>query len=144
MDGVKTYEYGCKTYCLLEDVKKKKLNDSYFVGCKSMRKCVQRHKIPSNKVVFMKNGKIYDCDYKLADVYVERKYVMKHIINVKDDAIGEVKLTDLQKTIEIERKNMEIKLQALQLQLKQKELELKEKDVIYLNKINELYMHIIH
>jgi len=69
---------------------------------------------------------------------------MKHIINVKDDAIGEVKLTDLQKTIEIERKNMEIKLQALQLQLKQKELELKEKDVIYLNKINELYMHIIH
>lgn len=145
MDGVKTYEYGCKTYCLLEDIKKKKLNDSYFVGCKSMRKCVQRHKIPSNKVVYMKNEKIYDCDYKLADVYVEREYVMKHIMDMKDnDFYGEVKLSDLQKVIEIERKNAEIKLQALQLQLKEKELELKEKDIMYLNKMNELYQHIIH
>ena len=92
----------------------------------------------------MKNGKIYDSDYRLADVYVEREYVMKHIMDVKDDVYGEVKLSDLQKAIEIERNNAEIKLQALQLQLKEKELELKEKDIMYLSKMNELYQHIIH
>ena len=82
MDTIKTYDYGCKTYCLLEDIKKKKLNEGYFVGCKSMRKCVERRKIPTNKVMYMRNGKTYDSMYKLADVYVEKEYIMKNIVKI--------------------------------------------------------------
>ena len=39
---------------VLEDIKVKKLNIPYFTGCKSMKKCIQRNKIPEDKIVYMK------------------------------------------------------------------------------------------
>lgn len=49
-----------------------------------MKKCIQRNKIPEDKIVYMKNNKEYNAQYKLADVYVEEEYVRNHILNVEE------------------------------------------------------------
>nr|QOI90537.1 hypothetical protein HWQ62_00406 [Pyramimonas orientalis virus] len=82
MDNVKTYvSNNNRTYYLLEDIKEQKLNVDYFTGCKSMKKCIQRQKIPADKIIYMKNNKEYDADYKLASVYVEEQYAKDNIMN---------------------------------------------------------------
>jgi len=84
MDTVTTYVTNNKTYYLLEDIKKKELNVVYFIGCKSMKKCIVRQQIPSDKIIYMKNNKEYNAGYKLADVYIEKEYVHKHVLNKEE------------------------------------------------------------
>jgi hypothetical protein len=85
MDSVTTYVSNNQTYYLLEDIKKSELNGMYFVGCRnSMKKCILKQKIPSDKIVYMKNNKEYNAGYKRADVYVEQEYVHQHILNVEE------------------------------------------------------------
>jgi hypothetical protein len=84
MDTVNTYISNNRTFYLLEDIKEKKLNVDYFIGCKSMKKCIQRQKIPEDKIVYMRNNKEYTAGYKLADVYVEEGYVRNHILNKEE------------------------------------------------------------
>jgi len=85
MDSVTTYVSNNQTYYLLEDIKKSELNVMYFVGCRnSMKKCILKQKIPSDKIVYMKNNKEYNAGYKNADVYVEQEYVHKHVLNVDE------------------------------------------------------------
>jgi hypothetical protein len=84
MDSVTTYISNNQTYYLLEDIKKKELNVMYFVGCKSMKKCILKQKIPSDKIVYMKNNKEYNAGYKHADVYVKQDYVHQHVLNVEE------------------------------------------------------------
>ena len=84
MDTVRTYKDNNTIYCLLEDVKAKKLNESFFIGCKSMRKCLEKHNIPDDKVIYMKHDKIYQPEYKTAEVYVDKEYVIQHILNIEE------------------------------------------------------------
>ena len=85
MDSVTTYVSNNQKYYLLEDIKKSELNVMYFVGCRnSMKKCILKHNIPSDKIVYMKNNKEYNAGYKNADVYVEQEYVHKHVLNVEE------------------------------------------------------------
>nr|QOI90538.1 hypothetical protein HWQ62_00407 [Pyramimonas orientalis virus] len=84
MDNVKTYVSNNRTFYLLEDIKEQQLNVDYFTGCKSMKKCIQRQKIPDDKIVYMKNNKEYDAGYKLAFVYIEEDYVKNHILNKEE------------------------------------------------------------
>jgi prophage antirepressor-like protein len=72
----------------LEDIKKKELNVMYFVGCKSMKKCILKQKIPSDKIVYVKHNKEYKAGYKQADVYVEKEYVHEHVLNVEERQKG--------------------------------------------------------
>nr|QOI90536.1 hypothetical protein HWQ62_00405 [Pyramimonas orientalis virus] len=84
MDNVKTYVSNNRTFYNLDDIKEQKLNVDYFTGCKSMKKCIKRQKIPDDKIVYMKNNKEYDAGYKLASVYVEEDYVRNHILNKEE------------------------------------------------------------
>lgn len=98
MDSVTTYISNNHTYFLLEDIKKQELNVMYFVGCKTMKKCVIKQKIPSDKIVYMKNNKEYTAGYKQADVYIEKEYVYENVLNIEEQQTR--KKEDLIKTKE--------------------------------------------
>ena len=83
MDSVQSFEYNNKQYLLLEGIKETGLNDKYFLGCKSMRKCVEKHGIPESVCLFVKNDKVYTKNYKAADVYVEKHYAKTNILDTR-------------------------------------------------------------
>ena len=92
MESVKCFEYNNNPYILLEGIKEAGLNDKYFLGCKSMRKCVDKREIPESVCLFMKNDKVYTKHYKAADVYVEKQYA---ITNIFDKSVFEKKKQDV-------------------------------------------------
>jgi AraC-like DNA-binding protein len=109
MDSVTTYiSNNQATYYLLEDIKKKELNALYFVGCKSMKKCIVKQNIPSDKIVYMKNNKEYNAGYKQADVYIEKEYVHKHVLNEEQQTRNEETLVRT-KEKRVEEKRIEKK-----------------------------------
>nr|QOI90535.1 hypothetical protein HWQ62_00404 [Pyramimonas orientalis virus] len=81
MDSLSTFIHDKVKYVLLEDIKTKEINKTFFIGCKSVRKCVEKHNIPDDKVLYMKNDKIYTKNYKSADVFVEEQYAKDNIMN---------------------------------------------------------------
>jgi hypothetical protein len=83
MDSLTTFTYNKVKYVLLEDIKDKELNNAFFIGCKTIRRCVDKHKIPEDKCVYMKNDKIYSKDYKSADLYIEHNYVKTNILDIE-------------------------------------------------------------
>nr|QOI90592.1 hypothetical protein HWQ62_00461 [Pyramimonas orientalis virus] len=83
MDSLTTFTYNNVKYVLLEDIKEKELNKGFFKGCQTIRRCVDKHKIPEDKCVYMKNDKIYSKDYKSADLYIEQHYVKTNILDVE-------------------------------------------------------------
>jgi hypothetical protein len=83
MDSLTTFTYNKVKYVLLEDIKDKELNNAFFIGCKTIRRCVDKHKIPEDKCVYMKNDKIYSKDYKSADLYIEHHYVKTNILDIE-------------------------------------------------------------
>jgi prophage antirepressor-like protein len=98
MDSVTTYISNNQTYYLLEDIKKKELNVMYFVGCKSMKKCILKQKIPSDKIVYTRKNLVCDATCRLADVYIEKEYVHEHVLNIEEQK--RKKKEDLAKTKE--------------------------------------------
>ena len=97
MDSITTFIHNKVEYVLLDDIKTKDINKAFFIGCKSVRKCVEKHNIPDDKVLYMKNDKIYTKNYKSADVYVEKKYAKDNIMNTdvfkkkKEEEVNEKK-----------------------------------------------------
>lgn len=87
-DNLKSFDYDGKRYLLLESIRETLLNENYFVGCKSSRKCIEKRCIPESVCLYVRNGKIYTKTYKAADVYVERHYA---IANILDETVFEKK-----------------------------------------------------
>ena len=81
MNFMKSFTHNENTYLLLEGIKKSDSNKAYFTGCKTMRKCIEKHNIPEDKCLFMKNDKVYTKSYKSADLYVESIYSKKYILD---------------------------------------------------------------
>ena len=78
---MKTFIHNNATFIHLDDIKQSKVNEEYFIGCKSARKCVERHSIPNDKCIYIKSGKMYTKGYKLAEVFVESEYANENILN---------------------------------------------------------------
>nr|QOI90363.1 hypothetical protein HWQ62_00226 [Pyramimonas orientalis virus] len=81
MDTITSIINNKTTFLLLEDIKKKNINNDYFIGCKTVRKCVEKHDIPDEKCLYMKNGKVYTKNYKSADLFIEEQYAKTNIMN---------------------------------------------------------------
>jgi prophage antirepressor-like protein len=81
MDTITSFINNKTTFLLLEDIKKKNINTEYFIGCKTVRKCVEKHDIPDEKCLYMKNGKVYTKNYKSADLFIEEQYAKINIMN---------------------------------------------------------------
>jgi prophage antirepressor-like protein len=108
--AMQTFAHNNNTFVLLDDIKKNKVNEEYFVGCKSARKCVERHSIPEDKCLYMKNNKLYSKSYKTAEVFVEAEYANANIIDKvafhkKKDAINVQKKKEQVEHLTHEREN---------------------------------------
>jgi hypothetical protein len=79
--AMQTFSHNNITFILLDDIKKSKVNEEYFVGCKSSRKCVERHSIPEDKCLYMNNNKVYTKSYKTAEVFIETDYANDNIMD---------------------------------------------------------------
>lgn len=97
MCDIRTIIHNNKTYMSLDDIKRSGMNDEYFVGCKSIRGCVDKHNL-NGLVVYVSNDKIYSKNYKKAQVYVEDDYVNDNLLNRKR------KNNEIEETIETTRK----------------------------------------
>ena len=107
---MQTFFHNNNTYILLDDIKKSNVNPDYFVGCKSARKCVERHLIPESKCLYIKNKKLYSKSYKTAEVFVETKYANANIIDKvafqkKKEAINAQKKKEKDEHLDNERKD---------------------------------------
>lgn len=81
MNSVRVFKNDNKTYLHLEDIKKAKLNHDFFVNCKTIRRCVDKHHIPDDCCLYMKNDKIYNQSFRTADLYLTEEYVKQNILN---------------------------------------------------------------
>lgn len=81
METITSFIHNHTTFVLLDDIKKKHINDDYFIGCKTVRKCVDKHQIPDEKCLYMKNNKVYAKSYCKADLFIEEQYAKTNIMN---------------------------------------------------------------
>lgn len=91
-------------YVLLDDIRNKKLNEDYFTGCKTIRRCVDKHGIPDDKCLYMKNGTVFEKKYKTADLYIEEEYAKVNILDVEALKRKKQELKDAKKKKKIEQK----------------------------------------
>nr|QOI90516.1 hypothetical protein HWQ62_00381 [Pyramimonas orientalis virus] len=112
MDTITSFIHNHTTFLLLDDIKKKHINDDYFIGCKTVRKCVDKHNIPDDKCLFMKNDKVYAKSYCKADLFIEEQYAKtnimdKEMFDKQKSTIDETKKQD--KLKQQEKKNEQLK-----------------------------------
>ena len=81
MDSIQSFNHGNKLYLSMEGIRQSGFNESYFTGCKSNRKCIEKHCIPETVCLYVKNGSVYTKNYKPADLYIERHYAKANIID---------------------------------------------------------------
>jgi hypothetical protein len=81
MDAVRVFNYNNQTFFHLEDIKKAKLNADFFVNCKTIRRCIQKHNIPDDCCLYVKKDKVFDRTYLKADLYLLDEYVNNNILN---------------------------------------------------------------
>lgn len=81
MENVRVFNYNNKTFYYLEDIKKAEINSDFFVNCKTIRKCIEKHNIPEACCLYMKNDKVFDRRYRKADLFLLDEYVTNNIIN---------------------------------------------------------------
>lgn len=111
---MQTFTHNNVTYIHLDDIKKSKVNEEYFIGCKSARKCIEKRSIPDDKCMYVKNGKMYTKGYKTAEVFVESEYANANILNKneylkqRDALIEQQKNGRLAQKDEQKRKRVEI------------------------------------
>lgn len=92
MENITSFIHNKATYFLLEDIKKVKVNKPFFSGCKSMRKVVEKNKIPDEQCLYVKKGIVYTKTYNPADVYIVEQYANINIFNYKKEDKNEIKL----------------------------------------------------
>ena len=81
MVTIQSFTNDDKKYLLLEDIKKSNVNKAYFIGCKTMRKVIDKHGVPDEVCLYMKSGIIYNKSYNPANLYVEEQYAKENIMN---------------------------------------------------------------
>jgi hypothetical protein len=104
---MQTFTNNNATFIHLDDIKKSKVNEAYFIGCKSARKCVERHSIPDDKCLYVKNGKMYNKGYKTAEVFVESEYANENILNKNEYIKKRDAMVEQQKMDRIDNNTME-------------------------------------
>ena len=112
-----------KQYYFAEDLVDK--NKDYFVGCKTIRKCIIKHNIEPTHTLFAKfkdnEYKIYTENYKPAGLFLSKEYVDENILNMnnydkKKKEIKEIKTKEQEKKMEIQKK------ETKKLQIERKEI----------------------
>ena len=122
-----TFKHTNKEFYSAEDIKK--AHNEFFVGCRSLRKSIDKHNIPPREYLYMKDKKIYDETYRLAALYISKKYYEEKIVDYKkpdkkkerlekrqikdediEDEPEEIYLEDYEKFKDDDGKIMEIKM----------------------------------
>jgi hypothetical protein len=89
MENIDTFVNNGVMYYSADALKAHNINKVFFIGCKSMRKAVTKHKILPTEYIFMANKKVYDQHYKPAHLYLSEAYVIEYILNT--DKVLEMK-----------------------------------------------------
>ena len=76
-----TFKHTNKEFYSAEDIKK--AHNEFFVGCRSLRKSIDKHHIPPREYLYMKDKKIYDETYRLAALYISKVYYEEKIVDYK-------------------------------------------------------------
>ena len=99
-----SFEYNNNQYYLLESIRTSRVNDAYFVGCKSTRKCIDKHNVPDSVCLYLKGGKVYTKTYKAADVYIEKEYADTNILDPNVLKQTKQAVSDEQKKVMLEKR----------------------------------------
>lgn len=114
-----TFVHNEQTYLSLLQLRESKCNPLFFNGCyTSVRSCINKRAIPSDKVIYVFRGKIVKATMTKAQVYVLEEYANEHILDpntlyAKQEAEKAEKKTRTQKA-QTERKAYDLSnLQSL-------------------------------